>query len=394
MTNLQRIQIAQSENREAMNELLNKGGDLTDDDRAKLGGMTTRAQELEIEQRAAIVAEGDKPDVPVKTEDREFEQLITRSDVGLIFDAAMGNGTVDGATRELQEHFGMSGNRVPLALIQRAVTPIPTDVGADQTAIIMPVFPQSAASWLGVDMPTVGVGESVYTTLDTDTVAADYDASAVVTEPAAAFTASVLSPRRISASFRYQIENRAKLAGMDSALRQNLSEALSAGLDNYVLNKTDLGLLEFGTDPTAGNEETFATYRTAIYAAVDGRYANGTSGVRILVGSDTYRHMASVYRANTADDSALDSIMRISGGVRVSAHVAAMDATAKTQHSVVARGMEYKHAVAPIWDGIEIIFDNITSASKGEIVLTAIMLMNCKVVRAAGYQRNLFKVGS
>ena len=61
---------------------------------------------------------------------------------------------------------------------------------------------------------------------------------------------------------------------MDEALRMNLNDALSSGLDKYILTKTDLGLLEFGTDPTAdGTTETFATYRTALFGQVDGRYA-------------------------------------------------------------------------------------------------------------------------
>ena len=105
----------------------------------------------------------------------------------------------------------------------------------------------------------------------------------------------------------------------------NLRNSLSSGLDKYVLTKTDTGLLEAGTDPTAGAVESFASYRKAIFDAVDGRYAMDASGVKLLVGSGTYQHMSGLYRGNNADDSALDSVMRISGGVRVSAHVPAMD---------------------------------------------------------------------
>ena len=42
----------------------------------------------------------------------------------------------------------------------------------------------------------------------------------------------------------------------------NLSDALSSsGLDKYVLTKTDTGLLEFGSDPTAGAVENFLSYQ-------------------------------------------------------------------------------------------------------------------------------------
>ena len=86
----------------------------------------------------------------------------------------------------------MNSNHVPLALIQRAFTPVPSDFGANQNAIIPAVFPMSAASWAGVDMPTVPVGQSIYTVMDTETVASDYNAGTSVGETTGAFTANVL----------------------------------------------------------------------------------------------------------------------------------------------------------------------------------------------------------
>ena len=70
---------------------------------------------------------------------------------------------VDGREKELQDHFKLAGNVIPLAMLEvRAITPAPADVGQNQAAIIPAIFPQSAAAFMGVDMPTVGVGESVY----------------------------------------------------------------------------------------------------------------------------------------------------------------------------------------------------------------------------------------
>ena len=393
MTRLQKVQLEQSKTREDIAGILDKD-ERTDADNEMLSTLTKRSQALELDTRAAIVADGDDKTITtqtIDTETRELDGLIQRSDVGTIFDAALDGRVTDGATRELQDHFGMNSNHVPLALIQRAFTPVPGEIGANQNAIIPAVFPMSSASWAGVDMPTVPVGQSIYTVMDTDTVASDYNAGTSVSETTGAFTANVLEGRRVQASFFYRREDRAKLAGLDSALRQNLSDALSSGIDKYILTKANTGLLEFGTDPTASTaEEAFASYRKVIYAAVDGRYAGDTSGVRILVGPATYAHMASKYRSNTADDSVLDSIMRISGGVRASAHVP--DAVSTVQQAVVIRGMEYKHAVAPLWDGVEVITDNVTKAATGEIVLTAVLLMNFKVVRAAGYTRYGLKI--
>ena len=200
--------------------------------------------------------------------------------------------------------------------------------------------------------------------LTNNTPASDHDEAGNVTETTGAFTAEILQPRRIQASFFYSREDRARFAGMDEALRMNLSDALSSGMDKYILTKTALGLLDFGTDPTPGSEETFATYRAAIFSQVDGRYAHSAMDVCTLVGGDTYAHMALKYRGNNADDSALDSLGRVSGGVRVSAHVAAKT-NANVQEAVIARGKQYRHAVAPIWEGISLIPDEVTKAKSG-----------------------------
>ena len=41
---------------------------------------------------------------------------------------------------------------------------------------------------------------------------------------------------------------------MDAALRMNLNDALTSGLDLEVLTKTDEGLLDFGQDPAGAGQ--------------------------------------------------------------------------------------------------------------------------------------------
>ena len=53
----QRIQLKQSETRQRLNELLGKD-ELADAERGEMEGLTKRAQEMEVEMRAAIMAEG------------------------------------------------------------------------------------------------------------------------------------------------------------------------------------------------------------------------------------------------------------------------------------------------------------------------------------------------
>ena len=137
------------------------------------------------------------------------------------------------------------------------------------------------------------------------------------------------------------------------------------------------------TDATGLN--TFATYRTElVYDRLDGRYSTSESDVRLLVGSETLAHMASAYRGNSADDSAADSLRRISSGVRISAHIAAVNAD--KQDVIVRRGMR-DDAVIALWDGPVAIFDEYTGSGAGEIELTVVHQCAWKVTRAAGFAR-------
>ena len=87
---------------------------------------------------------------------------------------------------------------------------------------------------------------------------------------------------------------------------------------------------------------------------------------------------------NNADDSAIDSLRRISGSVRISAHVAAV--SANKQDAIVRRGSD-DAAVAALWAGVTLIPDEVTGAKTGKIILTAVLQAAFKVTRTAGFSR-------
>ena len=137
------------------------------------------------------------------------------------------------------------------------------------------------------------------------------------------------------------------------------------------------------TDATAA--DTFASYRKRfVYDLIEGRHASMEADLRLLVGKDTLGDMATLYRGNNADDSAVDSLRRISGGVRVSPHIAA---TASMKQDVIVRRGAHFDAVAPLWQGVQLIVDDVTKAGSGEVVVTGILLAAFKVIRAAGFAR-------
>ena len=389
MTKRQKLELELSEKRSAINAMLSKD-ELTEDERGELATLTTRAQECEVEFRAAVVAEGEAPPIETRTGDREageLADLITRSSVGDVFAATLDHRVTDGATAEVQQHFGIAPNQVAVAMLEtRAVTPAPADVGQNQAEIIPAVFPMACATFLGIDMPTVPVGEAIYPVLTTSATVHTPAENADAADTTGAFSAEVLSPSRLQAAFFYSREDRARFRGMGEALRMNLSDALSDALDKEVLAGTN-GLLA-GTNLANHNVSvatTFANYIAEFaYSRVDGKYAGATGDLRIVMGSATYANCGGAYRHANADDIALERLVSITGGVKVSAHVPA--AASNKQNAVIRLGMR-RDMVAPIWEGITLIPDEVTKAARGQIVVTAVMLYATKILRAAGFYK-------
>ena len=79
-------------------------------------------------------------------------------------DTLLGHGVPVGQMAEVQQHFRLQGPiSYPLAMLEtRAVTAAPSNVGTATAGHHPYTFPQSAAGFVGVDMPTVGVGEVVF----------------------------------------------------------------------------------------------------------------------------------------------------------------------------------------------------------------------------------------
>lgn len=387
MTPKARLSLELSEKRQRLNELLAKE-ELTTEERSEMGTLTKRLQDLEVELRAAITEEQTRETRTEGTpEQRELRELVGRCNLGNIYEATVEHRNADGSERELQQHYGLAGNQVPLDLLeQRAVTPAPADVGQNQAAIIPGVFPQSCAAFLSVDMPRVGVGEAVFPVLTTNATVHAPAENADAADTTGSFSADVLSPKRLQAAFFYSREDRARFAGMDAALRENLSMALGDALDDQILSGTS-GLLT-GTVLANHNVNAvtdFATYLKEFgYGRVDGRYAMTAGDLRVVMGAATYAHAGAVYRNNSVDRNALDRLMEITGGVKVSAHVPAV--ASNKQNAVIRRGMR-RDMVAPVWEGVTLIPDEVTLAKKGQIQVTAVMLHAVKLLRSDGFYK-------
>ena len=363
--------------------------EMNDEQRSEIGTLRTEYRDVETKYQASVLAEDTPPETRSDdAEGRDLRSLIEGSDVGAIFSATLEHRQTDGHTAELQQHYGLGANQVPLVLIEtRAVTPAPGQVAQNQSAIVPGVFPMSCAAFLSVDMPSVPTGDAVYPVLTKNATVhtpAENDAAA---ETTGVFSASVLSPARLQASFFYSREDRARFAGMDEALRQNLSDALGDALDKQILVGTN-GLLT-GTNLANQNvaaNTTYALYRSQLaYGRVDGVFAGRVGDIRVLMGSEIYGNAAGKFRSDNAGDrAALEDLMAVTGGVKVSAHVP--DVASAKQNTVIRLGSR-RDMVAPIWEGITLIPDEVTKAASGQIVVTAVMLYAVKVIRAGGFYK-------
>ena len=248
MDQITKIKLRRSECRERLNELSGLES-LETEQREELENLTVEFGDLEKQYRAQLILADStkgKPD----GEKRELESILKGVDIGAILQSALDQRSTDGREKEIQDHYKLAGNQFPIELLEeRAVTPIPSDVGRNQNRIIPQVFPDSVSGFLGVGQPTVPVGESVYTVLTTGATVSTPGKGESVAESTGGFSAYTLSPKRAQASFFWNLEDQYTLSGMDPALRQNLRSSLSSKLGLHPLERFGWSL-RIGSDST------------------------------------------------------------------------------------------------------------------------------------------------
>ena len=397
MTILQKLQVRQSEIRQAINALL--GNDArTDDQQGELEKLTGEGQKLEPEIRAAIVAEPDPDETRVSgdAETRELAQLTERANVGDILSATFEKRQTTGEAAELQQHHGIGSHQVPLSMLridrgveERAAATVPASIGdASQAEVVTPVFASGDGAFMGIERPTVPVGDAAYPVLSTSpSVKGPFTDSTEAVQTDATFVATNLSPERLQASFSYRRTDAARFAGLDASLRLALNGGLQEKLDQQAIEGTD-GLLT-GTNLPNNNVSavsTFALYLSGLlYGRVDGRYARTPGDIRMIVGQGTFTHAASTYKGNNSDESGVERLQEKSGGLMVSAHVPSV--SGNKQNALIRLGSERGAATQPLWEGISLVVDEFTRSAFGEIVVHAILLSNFAITRKAQFSK-------
>ena len=403
-----------SETREKLNALSLKE-ELSQEEEQEMRSLTDSYPQLEARWRAAATAEEGRP-VETDSEDRERKQLLEKSGLAPYVAAALTGTEVRGAEHELSDAFGCPG-QVPLELFcqrreeraaqpvteERAITAAPADVGVTQAPIGRGVFLGNVAPFLMVDTPMVATGERAYPVITQNLTSAARDKDKQAPGTAGTITTTTAEPKRISGFLEFRVEDAALLSGMEEALRENLNSALGNAFDDLICNgqvavadtvsaipgffSAANPVIPAATDES--NADGFGSYVKKMASGLDGLYATVPGAIRLLSSPEVVGDMLSEIHTGSGV-SAYEHCGRVFGGVQSSDRIG--------HPSNVGPGMlrltsvMEQAAVAPIWQGVRLIRDEITNADKGQVKVTALMLASgVKVLRASAYKALSFK---
>ena len=323
--------------------------------------------------------------------DPRVAELRSRVNPGAYIAAAIIGQPVAGAEAEYAAEIGCPG-AMPLDLFgepetrQDAVTTGPAAETDRNTAAILPaIFRGSVAAMLGIEMPTVAAGQAVYPQITQSVTAAPTAPATARDATKATIGVQTTVPHRITGSVVFRKEDAALLGDLDSALVGNLRAVLTDAFDDQIINgdgsapnlrglQTQLPIP--GTDAAA---TTYAQVVQRVAAQVDGLYAETMGDLRAAMSVEAYAYLAGLFRSANVADTALDFVTRTMGTVRANGRIKQQAQTADNgaRSGVFVRRSRPvgRVAVAPVWQGVSLIRDEISGASAGTVKVTADMLV-------------------
>ena len=391
-----RLSINISECREKLNAFASLPADKFDAEKREECDKVSK--ELATYERQFRAAKESESAIDEKPEVREARAIEDGLSLRAYMESARTGNPLEGREKEWNAEHNLASNAVPFEAIvpeQRAdvVSPgLSTNVPNTQHSIVERVFARSATAFLGVTMPTVGVGEQSYACITGGTTAEMKAADAVKESTAWSLSVKSVKPTRLQARYTFRREDIHTTAGLEQALRNDLSRVMSDALDKQVLTgngqspnvksflatQANGGLKTAAAPFVTSSEVTYESWAELMAACVDGIWASSMKDLRVLVGPATYTKLAGELQMNTAD-SAMTFTNREVGGFRTSANMPAV--ASHKQLGIVVRGNRTGEFQAPIWQGLTLIRDEVSDATAAHIHITAVMLWNFVRIR-------------
>ena len=387
------------------------------EERAEIAKLRTEYKDVELRIQAATVGAAG-PDDPAKpteptepdAEERELLELRARVEFAPYLTAALERrGVVDGAEAEYNKHLNVPVDRFPLELLAPKVeeqapraeerAKINGDSFTSQGPWLDRLFSNTAASFLGITMPSVPAGISSYPVITSDADPKQRGRTEAASAATISATIFEIKPTRNAVHAVYSIEDDSRLPGLADAISRDLSAAMVEKIDRAIF-KGDSGANENSADivglQTAGITEITLTQSEKVSrgdamglfaALVDGKHAGGLGDLNIVasVGSNTL--WVSTFPTNNRNET-LAQILR-SNGVNWTTRGEIETATTNGKFGAyigLQRGIE-NAAVAPVWNSGQMIVDPYSGAKSGEVQLSLNFLWGFKIPRTSSFRR-------
>ena len=415
---LRELRERQSKERGRMAEL-GMVDELTDEQRAEFDTIERGTPDLERQCRAAQIAvdaeqDGQRRDASPDddAEARELRELRGKISIGGYAAAAVEQRAATGAEAEYNAALQIAPNRFPLDLLapveERATTD--TDTATTARRWIDRLFAGTAAAAVGVTMETASPGMASFPVTTAGAAAAQRGRSEAAADAAWTVGVTEVKPTRNAARLVFNIEDAARIPGLESALTRDLRMALTEGVDRAIF-LGDTGATDPGSDATAaditglvsatGLTEKTITQANKIKGAntlqafaelIDGKAAMQPSDLRTVmaVGANTLWSHTLANTGASVDTTIAEFLRRF--GLSWMTRGDIETATAADDFGALiglARGIEGA-ACACVWEAGELIRDPYSGAGKGEIALTLNYLWGFELPRASNFARIKF----
>ena len=420
MTPRQRLQIEQSEKRQRLNELLGLD-DLSDEQRNELDTLAKRAQQIEVELRAAIVAEGEEEAATRGLfgsgdgESAETRRLLGTVTLADYLNPAAAGGGIEGRAAEVNAALKLpvagkgGGVALPWEVLEtRAFTDTAANDGPEmQRPILQRLFGPGVMDAMGLRLDSVPAGRAEWPLISGGVAPAQAkEGTAAAAAVSATFAFANLKPKRLTGQYEFTHEEAASVAAIEQALRRDLADAVKSKMSDQIINgaaptnaapQNVQGFLATITAPAdAGATAAYADYAGSHASGIDGVHAEMETEVSSVIGTDVYQHAATVYQTGSGE-SGTEALRRRSQSCRASTYIPAATNAGQSKgnlfHLAGPNGGAMRgDSVAAMWPTLEIIRDPYSKASQG-VVLTWVALWDAKVAfRSSAYYRAAFKI--